>query len=133
MYFSWRSDAAFVFRLISTAIFSAVVASPHRLIDITWKWWINLSFSVCDSYCYIPSLYFAQLYIVNAQEVVHFRQSQIDRWTTSLKIKRAVEMGRHKDAHIVYPQRISVIHCMQSGRIKGVSPSYAHVDKYLNS
>lgn len=59
----------------------------------------------------LPSLNFAQLHVVNLQEFVHFFQSQIDRWATSLKIKRAVEMGCHKNAHVIHPQRISVIHC----------------------
>lgn len=60
---------------------------------------------------YIPSLNFTQLHVVNLQEIIHFFQSQIDCRATSLKIKRAVEVGCHEDAHVIHPQRVSVIYC----------------------
>lgn len=79
----------------------------------------------------LPSLNFAQLDVVSLQEFIHFFQSEIDRWATSLKIKRTVEMGCHKDAHVIHPQRISVIHWEVDQRLWVRRVANADIDKHF--
>lgn len=81
----------------------------------------------------IPSLDFAQLYVVNLQEIIHFFQSQIDCRATSLKIKRAVEVGCHENAHVIHPQRISVIYCEVDQRTWVRRVANADIDERSNA